>query len=189
MTTIVAIHKNGKICVGADSLSVYGSRKELGSKLVINTHKLFCFNDGILATAGHASWNLILRNYFKTHLLRDIPNSDSLLETLFKMHKNLKEKYFLTQKTIGTDLFESSEYNFLLVTKHGIFDVEWDRTIRQYSTFSALGSGEQYALGAIKACYSYIEDPIEIAEIALKAAAKFDNKTELPPIIYHLSFH
>ena len=186
MTTIVAVQKNGKICIGADSLTLYGSRKELQSKLVSGPDKLFCFEGMVFAATSHPSWNLIFKNYLKTCSSEDFCDIDRIFKTLCKMHTALKTKYYLTPKTTH-DLFESSEYNFLLATKHGLFDIEWDRTIRKCISMAAIGSGEQYALGAMKACYPYFDDPKEIAFAGLKAAACFDVKTELPACMYYVT--
>ena len=54
------------------------------------------------------------------------------------------------------------------------------RVVRQFKHFFAIGTGEEYALGAIKAVYDLIDNPEEIAKIGIEASAQFDRKTELP---------
>ena len=100
------------------------------------------------------------------------------------MHEHLKNNYFLTPNYSKNDLFESSEYVLLCANSCGIFEIEWDRTIRQFSKFTAIGSGEKYALGAVKALYNIYDDPSEIVQASLVIAAKYDKRTHAP---FHFS--
>jgi ATP-dependent protease HslVU (ClpYQ) peptidase subunit len=181
MTTIVAVKKNGRLCMAADSLTYYGSRKELANGLIVNHPKIISFQSTCFGSSGHASWTLVLQSYFSRYAKDiDFSSLENSLETLRKMHVRLKEEYFLVPQASKTDLFESSEFTFLFANTHGIFEVEWDRTIRQYKQFAAIGSGDEYALGAMQAAFDLMGDAEEIARIGIEAAAKFDLYTELP---------
>ncbi|MFS8562827.1 MAG: hypothetical protein LVR00_00200 [Rhabdochlamydiaceae bacterium] len=96
------------------------------------------------------------------------------------MHPLLKDLYYLACKQSSFLPFEESGFEFLIINLHGIFEVEYSRVVRQYSKFSAIGTGEEYALGAIQAIYDKIDDPQVIAQIGVEAAAQFDRKTDLP---------
>lgn len=50
---------------------------------------------------------------------------------------------------------ESSNFGLLIVNSHGIFEADHLGVVRQHKHFFAIGTGEEYALGAIKAVYDH----------------------------------
>ena len=69
----------------------------------------------------------------------------------------------------------------LIANPHGIFGVAAHRTVQEFSKFYAFGSGSDYAMGALYASYSQSRKSAEnIAQLAIKAAAVFDDGTGLP---------
>lgn len=54
----------------------------------------------------------------------------------------------------------------------------------EYTKFWALGAGDEFALGAMHACYDRLESVEEIAHAGIEAAAEFDNSTALPITLY-----
>lgn len=83
--------------------------------------------------------------------------------------------------------FESSEFQLLIVNSYGIFEIEYSRMVRQCAMFGAIGTGEEYALGAISAVYDKIDSSQEIALHGLEAAAEFDKKTSLPAYVINIT--
>lgn len=186
MTTIAAAKKGKKIYIGCDSLTVYGNRKERIDQLEVKKGKIIKHDSMYLGCSGPAAWNRVLSDYFANlEIEYGFHNVDVIYLEILKLHKNLKGKYFLTPQQGNGDIFESSEHLILFINSNGIFEVDWMRNVREYSKFAAIGTGDEYALGAMKAVYDQITDPKMIVKKGLEAAAKFDQKTELPAF-YHV---
>lgn len=185
MTTIAAVKKGQKICIGCDSLTLFGRRKEKNSQLQFSVGKIISRKSFHVGFSGAAVWHEIIDNYFKGENKKiDFNDVDSAYLEMLNFHKALKEEYYLTPQHNEGDIFESSEFLLLFVNSHGIFEVDWMRNIREYSKMAAIGTGDEYALGAMKAVYEKEDDPKSIVKIGLEAAAKFDKKTELPAFFH-----
>jgi len=181
MTTIVAVKKRNKICLAADSLALFGTRKELSGRDVADGNKIIQIGPNAIAMAGHVSWGLILKDYFfKENVVTEWESSDQIHEIFHTFHLSLKRQYFFSPTYSSYEPFESSDLELLITNSYGIFEVDYLRTVREYKYFSAIGTGEEYALGAIQAVYQSIDDVKNIATIGLEAASEFDRKTAPP---------
>lgn len=180
MTTIAAVKKGNKLCLASDTLMTLGNRKEVADQHVSNKGKIIQIGPNYLGSSGHASWGLVLSHYFSKKKVPEWKTEKEIFEVFTLMHEELKEKYFLHPPTLSYLPFESSEFCFLIINRHGIFEIEYSRAVRKYSRFSAIGTGEEYALGAIQAVYDQFEDPEEIAKIGVQAGVHFDRQSELP---------
>lgn len=180
MTTVAAVKKGNKLCLASDTLITLGSRKEVADQHVSNKGKIIQIGPNYLGSSGHASWGLVLSHYFSKKKVPEWKTEKEIFEVFTLMHEELKKKYHLHTPTLSHLPFESSEFSFLIINCHGIFEIEYSRAVRKYSRFSAIGSGEEYALGAIQSVYDQFEDPEEIAKIGIKAATHFDQHSGLP---------
>jgi ATP-dependent protease HslVU (ClpYQ) peptidase subunit len=181
MTTIAAVKKEKRLCLASDTLTIFGSRKEVADKHTSNSGKIFQIGENCIASSGHPSWSLILQHYFSNKKKKTKwSSSDEIFETFLEMHSSLKKSYHLNPPQLQFLPFESSEFHLLIINSHGIFEIDYSRTVRQFSHFCAIGSGEEYALGAMRAVFDDLDDPFEIAKIGIEAAAEFDRKTALP---------
>ncbi len=185
MTTILAVKKGKRLCIASDTLTRFGSRKEVSGKHVYDDGKIIQIGLNYVGVTGHVSWQLILKRYFST--IKNIPEwetADQIFEAFNSLYHHLKDIYFLKPSHSHYKPFESSNVGFLIINRYGIFEVDYLRVVRQHLYFSAIGGGEEYALGAIKAVYEKIEDSEEIAKIGIEASAQFDNGTGLPLITH-----
>lgn len=181
MTTICAVKKGKRLCIASDTLTLFGSRKEVAGKHVYREGKIIQIGSNYIGTSGHASWGLVLNHYFsKKKVALEWQTAEQIFEIFNTLHKYLKEDYFFNPPPTRYVPLESSEFGILIINSYGIFEIDYQRTVRQHKHFFATGTGEEYALGAIKAVYDLIEDPKEIAKIGVEAAAQFDRKTDLP---------
>ncbi len=181
MTTIAAVKKGKRLCLASDSLAIFGSRKEESGRHVQEEAKCISIGPNVIGMSGQPSWSLVLTNYFSKQKAVALWETPEQIFDLFNgMHEELKENYHLSPPSLKFIPFESSEFQLLIINTCGIFEVEYSRVVRQYSRYSAIGTGEEYALGAIKAVYDMIGGAEEIAKIGIEAAAQFDRKTGLP---------
>jgi ATP-dependent HslUV protease, peptidase subunit HslV len=187
MTTLAAVKKGKRLCLASDGMGIFGSRKEEFGKHVYKKGKWIAIGPNLVGISGHASWSLVLANYFSRRGTIPIwKTTDQIFELFNRIHEELKSEYYLTPPHLDYLPFESSEFQMLIINTYGIFEVEHSRVVRQYTKYTAIGTGEEYALGAISSVYDTIEDPQEIAQIAIAAASEFDRKTALPVQTYCL---
>ena len=181
MSTIVAVKKGNLACIAADSLTCLGSTKE-SAKYIADPSKIVKVGGSYIAIVGHASWQLVLKNYFVRFKRKAaFDSAKSIFETVGEMHHYLKEKYYLNPKEDEEDPFESSQLDALVANSHGIFGIYSLRSVQEYSRFYARGTGARYALGAMYAVYDDKDNSAsDIARIAVEASAEFDDGSALP---------
>ncbi|MDF2698569.1 MAG: hypothetical protein K0Q49_125 [Haloplasmataceae bacterium] len=187
MSTIVVVRKENQIVIGADTLTVYGSTK-IKSQMVKNFSKIIKLNDTYIATCGNAVTNQVLKNYFTK--LEEKPKFKSI-EDIFgvanKLHKALKDEYFIRPEGDQEDDYETSQFECLIANASGIFGIDSYRYVEEYAKFYSYGSGFRYALGAMHAVYDQDHLTAEdIAKIGLEAAADFDDSTDKPFEIFKI---
>ena len=181
MTTIAAVKKGKLLCIASDTLALFGTRKEIAEKHVYDDGKILQIGPNYVGIAGHPSWGLILSRYFsKKKNISEWQTADQIFEIFNKLHQHLKESYFLHLSYSRYEPLESSNCELLIINSYGIFEVDYLRVVRQHRYFSAVGTGEEYALGAIRAVYDLVKDPEEIAKIGIESAVQFDRKSGLP---------
>lgn len=180
MTTTVVVRKGRQATIGADTLGTYGDQRE-SAEYIKNASKLIRVDDSWLAVSGHAALDMVLRNLFAHNKARrSFASVDDILATALGVHGALKDRYFLNPDEEDDDSFESSRMNILIANSNGIFGLCARRTVFEYTKFYAFGSGEQYALGAMRAVYDRLDDAEEIARAGLDAAIAFDTGTGGP---------
>lgn len=186
MTTIVAVRKNNTAVIGADTLISYGDQLE-SAWLIRNHSKLIKVGDSWLGVTGHAAIDLVLRGIFQRAdsdeedgLNIDFSNVGGIFSTFIGIHQRMKSDFFMKTDEDKEDEFESMHMNTLVANPHGIFGVCSKRSVFEYNSFYAYGSGDQYALGAMHALYDKLDSAEEIARTGLMAAASFDNGTGEP---------
>jgi ATP-dependent protease HslVU (ClpYQ) peptidase subunit len=96
------------------------------------------------------------------------------------VHEILKEKYFLNTKEDEDDPYESSQITTLIANPYGIFGVYSYREVFSFDRFWGIGSGRNFALGAMYAVYDQDYTAHQIAEIGVQAGAEFDKSTSGP---------
>src|SRR6266496_5513797 len=112
----------------------------------------------------------------------DVCSSD--LETFRKLHPTLKEQHFLNPKEEEDDPYESTQVTALVANENGIFGVYSMREVFEYTQYWAVGSGREFALGAMYAKYPRLKTAGAIARAGIEAGATFDRNSGLPMTLY-----
>ncbi len=184
MTTIVAVRKNLTACLAADSLTTCGDLK-LSEKYDAYSNKIFFDGKNHIGVAGTPVHELVMRHLLAQHgESLDFSNRGNIFSSFLTMHPLLKEKYFLNPKEEENTPYESSWIDAMIVNESGIYSVFSFREVFEYRKFWAIGSGSEFALGAMYACYDQLSDPKAIAERGIEASAEFNNATALPATVY-----
>jgi ATP-dependent protease HslVU (ClpYQ) peptidase subunit len=189
MSTVVVAKKAGKVCIAADSLTSFGDLK-LNSQYDAAHDKILLHNENYIGIVGSAAHQLVLESVFSSKkvverkIIIDLSSRLAIFETFLALHPVLKEKYFLNAKDEEHDPYESTQIDALIANPFGIFGVHSLREVTEYNKFWAIGSGAEYALGAMFAVYDKTETAEEIAQIGVAAGAEFNNASELPLTSY-----
>jgi len=189
MSTVVVAKKAGKVCIAADSLTSFGDLK-LNSNYDAAYDKILQHNENYLGVVGSAAHQLVLESVFASKkvvdrkFIIDFSSRLAIFETFRALHPVLKDKYFLNAKDEDHDPYESTQIDALIANPFGIFGVHSLREVTEYNKFWAIGSGAEYALGAMFAVYDKAETAEEIAHIGVAAGAEFNNASELPLTSY-----
>ena len=180
MTTIVVCRKNGVACIGADTLVSYGTTLE-PADFVASPGKLLQVDQTHLAVAGPSAGMLAMRSHFRDEdNERGFDDVDQIFETFRQLHRAMKKRYYLNPKEDEDAPFESIQMECLAANATGIYGIFSLRSVAEYRRFFALGSGCEYALGAMHAVYDTLENAEDIARVGLEAGAAFDNASAAP---------
>lgn len=189
MSTIVAVKKNGKACIAADTLTTFGEIKQ--SSEFDNTHdKIHLYKDTYFGIVGSAAHHTVIKSILDKYGEElKFNNQLAIFESFRKLHPILKENYYLNPKDEDDDPYESSRIDTLVVNTHGIFAVYALREVFEYSKFWAVGSGGDIALGAMYAMYEQEDNVEAIAKKGIEAGATFNNTTALPMTLYTIDLN
>jgi ATP-dependent HslUV protease, peptidase subunit HslV len=179
MTTIVVAKKNGVAVIAGDSLTTFGNSR-LPPEYDASWEKIVKHGDTYFGLAGSAAHQLVMESLLKRASGVSFHGKYEIFESFRKMHPLLKEEHFLNPKEEEDDPYESSQVIALIANKTGIFAVFSMREVFEYTKFWAIGTGRDYALGAMFACYDRFETAHEIAEIGVRAGAEFDVGSQMP---------
>jgi ATP-dependent protease HslVU (ClpYQ) peptidase subunit len=180
VTTIAVVAKDGLACIAADSLTSLGEMK-LPGVLTEDRRKILKVGDSYIGLSGSTSHYGVLESYFASAAHRpSFRTRKAVFETWRKLHSNLKEHYFLNPKDEDSDPYESSQITALLATPWGLYGVFTMREVFAYPRFWAMGSGREYALGALHTLYDRPGSAAEIAEAAVLAGCEFDKSSAAP---------
>ena len=196
MSTIVAVVKNGVACIAADSLTSFGDTKQ-SAEFVVNSDKILVLANSstnadskdltYMGIVGSAAHHLVMQNLVLDHADKiDLSDRMSIFITLKTIHPILKDEYFLNSKEEDEDSYESSRVDALIMNENGIFGLYSLREVEQYSRFWAVGSGSEFALGAMQTAYEIYDTAEQIAQAGVVAGATFDNASSLPMTSYTL---
>ena len=180
MSTVVVVRKNDSACIAADSLTSFGDTKQ-SSEFVADSNKILQFKDFHIGIVGSAAHHLVLKSLFKHHEDKiDFSSQLAIFESLKRIHPVLKEEYFLNSKDEDEDAYESSRVDALIMSTQGIYGIYSLREVDEYTRFWAVGSGAEYALGAMYSVYDSLDSAEEIAQVGVRAGTTFDSSSALP---------
>lgn len=189
MSTIVAVKKNNKACIAADTLTTFGEIKQ-SSEFDITHDKIFAYKDNYFGIVGSAAHHTVMRSALEKHGDGlSFTTQLEIFESFRTLHPILKDEYYLNPKDEDDDPYESSRIDTLVVNPNGIFAVYSLREVFEYSKFWSVGSGADIALGAMFARYEQEDKADKIATIGIDAGAMFNNATSLPMTMYSIDLN
>lgn len=174
MTCIIAYKTKDKIYMGSDSAVVVGGNSGEGTLIRTMTEppKVFHKEGLLIGFAGTPRFGQIVRDCFYPTPLGKNENIVTYLTTTFvnELIKTLDELKHLEIRT-----GEACGYQFLVGAQGRFFKISVDFAVIEVDdAFTAIGSGEDYALGALAALKDAPELNIkEIIRYALEITARY----------------
>jgi ATP-dependent protease HslVU (ClpYQ) peptidase subunit len=185
MSTIIVVRKGTHACIAADSMTTWGGHIRERNGYEVSNEKIFPYHDSYIGMVGFAGHQMVLRSYLSGLKERaDLSSAETIFEFWRKMHRELKDQYFVNPRDDKDDPYESSRILALICNPYGIFYITDMRSVTNFSKFWAIGSGQEYALGALYANYDRYAHPLDIAKASLAAACEFDVHSDQPSIYY-----
>lgn len=185
MTTIVAVRKNGIAAIAADTLTTFGNTR-LPSHLDASHDKILHIGNSYVGVCGSAAHHLVLANLLAKSPEVQLNSKAEIFETFRKLHPILKEECFLNPKEDEEDPYESSQITALIANASGIFAIYSMREVFEYTQYWAVGSGHEFALGALQYAYPRHETALEIACAGVDAGIALDKNSAGPITSYNI---
>ena len=186
MTTLVAVRKNDEIAIAADSLTTFGDTR-LSAEFDQSFDKIVQHRGTYIGLCGSAAHQLVFESLLSKHQDLDFSNKAAIFETFNRLHPILKEQHFLNPKEEEDDPYESTQVTALIANRKGIFGVYSMREVFEYTRYWAIGSGREFALGAMHAQYDRLKSASAVARAGIEAGCVFDKNSALPMTLYTLT--
>ena len=183
MTTIVAVKKNGIVAIAADTLTTFGNTR-LPAAMDRSHDKILHIGDSHVGVCGSAAHHLVLANLLGKSPDVQLNSKEAIFETFRKLHPVLKEECFLNPKEDEEDPYESSQITALIINASGLYGIFSMREVFEYTQYWAIGSGHEFALGAMQHAYSRLDSAADIARAGVEAGIAFDKNSAAPITLY-----
>ena len=179
MTTIVVVRKDHTAAIAADSLTTFGTTR-LAPGYDRHPEKIAAYGDSFIGVAGSAAHQLVIENLLARSKNLDLHGKNAIYESFRKLHPLLKKHAFLNPKEEEDDPYESSQMTVMIANPSGIYAVYSMREVFELDRFWAIGSGRDFALGAMYTTYPKAKSAAAVATAGILASAEFDTGTSEP---------
>lgn len=186
MTTIVAVRKNGIAAIAADTLTTFGNTR-LPAHLDASHDKILHIGNSFVGVCGSAAHHLVLANLLAKTADVQLNSKAQIFETFRRLHPILKEECFLNPKEDEEDPYESSQITALIANSNGIFGIYSMREVFEFTQYWAIGSGHEYALGALHHAYTHYDNAADIARAGVETGIALDKNSGTPITLYHVA--
>jgi ATP-dependent HslUV protease, peptidase subunit HslV len=173
MSIVVAVRKDGKTCVAADTQNSFGSNRVPDDNGGVS--KLRRIGSAIIGTTGWGIYENILDDYLRAET-PELMERGQIFTFFMGLWKALHESYpFVNDQGDRNDSpFGNLDASFLVTSPAGIFYVAPDMSVSEFRQYFAVGSGADFSLGAAYNLYSQKLDARKIAERAAATAMAFN---------------
>ncbi len=174
MSIVVAVKKDGRTVMAADSLNVFGQERVPTDNS--KATKIRTIGSALLAITGWSVYANILDDLLTdrdTPVLRD---EKEIFAFFIELWRQLHERYpFVNDQAHTKDTpFGDLDASFLVANHNGIYKISQDSSVCRFDKYYAIGSGSVYALGALYQIYDKDHDAADLARRAVATAIEFD---------------
>lgn len=178
MSVVVAIRRGVQTIMAADQL-IHDDISVKPPDCLHATSKFVRVGTTAIGVVGYSVYKMVLLDYASK--LRKMPkfeNEHAVFEFFLRFWRALRLHYHFVrdQTSDESSPFVDLNARFLLGTKKAIFQVDRDLGVTRYETYAAIGSGGEFALGALRATFDLPDMELEeVAKRAVGAATAFDS--------------
>ena len=171
MSVIVAIRKDHRVVMAADTLTTFGD-SEVMPQDNARSPKVGRIGDSLVGGAGWAVYDDILNDFLATMPTPDLTSSRKIFTFFLDFWRALHEQYTFVndQAAQAGSPFGDLDSTFLIANAGGIFTVASDLGVTPLNRYYAIGSGGEYAIGVVYTLYDRTDNIAELASDAVKAA-------------------
>ena len=183
MTTITVVKKGSSVAIAADGLTTFGDVR-LARSYKGEHDKILDIAGSKVGICGSSAHHLVMLSAFAKLENPVLGSRMEVYETFRRLHPILKEHSYLNPKEDDDDPYESSQITALIANASGIYGVYSYREVFEFDRFWGVGSGRNFALGAMQAIYDSALSATEIAIAGVTAGIEFDTASG-PPVVVH----
>lgn len=170
MSVIIAVRKNNKIAMAADSLISVGDNIGVSG----GPPKIVLKDNIMIGHCGTCGYSVLF-----TDIIFDFLKSQKNCENLCSNWAS----YCIENKNSNLDKIKNESIPSLVFYNNHFYELHPSGScFEPYDDFWAVGSGKELALGAAYSIFNKYKDSLSIAKIAIEAANKFCNSCEGPVI-------
>ena len=176
MSIALAIEKNGELIVAADTLTSFGHTKV--PPALHTAQKVRRVGRSFLAATGWGLYENILDDVLARRKNVRLGTRAQIFDFFLRLWGDLHKKYSFVNDQIDekeAGPFGNLDSTFIVAGPAGIFYVGPDMSVTEVERYFAIGSGAQFALGALHALHDSKLTAEAIARRGVEAAVAFDN--------------
>ena len=174
MSIVVAVRKDGHTVMAADRQTSFGA--EVVPPGNQESSKIRRLGPTLLGRAGWSVYENILDHWLADRNPPEIRGSADVFLFFKELWKALHDGYaFVNDQARGKDSpFGDLGGSFLLTAESGIYHVSPNMGVSEFRQYYAIGSGADYALGALYARYDGDDDAEALARLGVDAGCAFN---------------
>jgi ATP-dependent HslUV protease subunit HslV len=175
MTVAVAVRKKNKTVLVADSLVHFGGQRFPARDTRLN--KIHRIGDSLIAWAGWSLYaEMLTAHLAASERVPPLRSEAEVFAFFVGFWRAMQSNYTFVQSSTPQEghPFANLESTFLLVNSSGIYRIAGDMDVTQFQQYSAIGSGSQYALGALRVLYEQALSAETIGRRAVQVGIDFD---------------
>jgi ATP-dependent protease HslVU (ClpYQ) peptidase subunit len=175
MTIVVAVRRSGAVAIASNRGSGLGS-KQLNPPNFARRQLVMC-GDVVIGNTGWGNYPLLMEAFVERAKPSPPHTERAVLMFVRDMLSFLMNEKLVVDDQPGSDEspFPQLDSELMFATPRAIFHVTAHMSVIQMTRFSAIGSGADFALGALHALYDRMDDPAGLAIAAARAAETFDD--------------
>ena len=155
MSVICAVQKDGDTVMAADTLTLFGE-DDVATPANAVAHKFMRLGTSLVGGAGWGLYDDILRDHLSETGPPDLSSERSIFRFFLDLWKALHDNYtFVNDQAASKDTpFGDLDSTFVIANPTGIFKVSSDLCVTRFEQYCAVGSGSQYACGAMQTLFA-----------------------------------
>jgi ATP-dependent protease HslVU (ClpYQ) peptidase subunit len=174
MSIVVAVAKQGRTVMAADTQSTFGA--EVVPPENLTTIKIRRVGGSLLGRSGWGVYDNILVDLLQRGETPELNDAGQIFRFFTELWKVLHKRYaFVNDQAKRKDSpFGDLGGSFVIANKNGIFYVAPNLGVTRFERYYAIGAGADYSLGALHQLYDREGDAQQVARSAVETAIAFN---------------